>query len=48
MAMITGQKPSIRPARKSIASFKLREGMPIGLKVTLRGQRNGRFYIQIY
>ncbi len=39
MAMITGQKPSIRPARKSIASFKLREGMPIGLKVTLRGQR---------
>jgi len=39
MAMITGQKPSSRPAKKSIASFKIREGMPVGLKVTLRGQR---------
>jgi len=37
--IITGQKPSSRPARKSIASFKLREGMSIGLKTTLRGQR---------
>lgn len=38
-AIITGQKPSSRPAKKSIASFKVREGMPIGLKTTLRGQR---------
>lgn len=36
---ITGQKPIIRKARKSIAGFKLREGMPIGLSVTLRGKR---------
>jgi large subunit ribosomal protein L5 len=36
MAMITGQWPSLRKARKSIASFKLREGMTIGCKVTLR------------
>lgn len=39
VAVITGQKPSLRPARKSIASFKIREGMPVGLKVTLRGER---------
>jgi len=36
---ITGQKPIITRARRSIASFKLREGNPIGAKVTLRGQR---------
>ena len=36
---ITGQRPVIRKARKSIAGFKLREGMPIGVKVTLRGER---------
>lgn len=39
LAMITGQKPSSRAAKKSIASFKTRKGMPIGLKVTLRGKR---------
>lgn len=39
LALITGQHPSSRPARKSIASFKIREGMPIGFKVTLRGKR---------
>ncbi len=39
LALISGQKPSIRPARKSIASFKIRKGMPVGLKVTLRGKR---------
>ncbi len=39
LAVITGQKPSVRLAKKSIASFKTREGMPIGLKVTLRGKR---------
>ena len=39
LAVISGQKPSVRRARKSIANFKLREGMPIGLKVTLRRAR---------
>ena len=39
LTTITGQKPSIRRARKSLATFKIREGMPIGAKVTLRGQR---------
>ena len=38
LALITGQKPEIRRARKSIAQFKLREGMPIGVCVTLRAQ----------
>ena len=36
LATITGQKPNIRRARKSIANFKLREGMPVGVSVTLR------------
>lgn len=36
---ITGQKPVVTKAKKSIAGFKLREGMPIGAKVTLRGER---------
>jgi large subunit ribosomal protein L5 len=40
---ITGQKPSIRKATKSIAQFKLREGMPIGAHVTLRGDRMWEF-----
>ena len=39
LAVIAGQKPQIRRARKSIANFKLREGMPVGVKVTLRGER---------
>ena len=39
LATITGQKPIITKAKKSIANFKLREGMPIGCKVTLRGER---------
>jgi large subunit ribosomal protein L5 len=39
MALIAGQRPAITTARKSIASFKLREGMSIGCRVTLRGQR---------
>ena len=39
LAKITGQKPSLRPARLSIASFKVREGDPVGLQVTLRGAR---------
>jgi large subunit ribosomal protein L5 len=41
---ITGQKPRVNRARKSIASFKLREGMPIGVKVTLRGDRAWEFF----
>src|SRR5205085_12050129 len=43
LATITGQKPSVRRARKSIAAFKLREGMPVGLAVTLRGERAYEF-----
>jgi large subunit ribosomal protein L5 len=39
LATVTGQRPVITRARKSIANFKLREGNPIGVKVTLRGQR---------
>jgi len=39
LAVITGQKPVIRRARKSIANFKIRKGMPIGCTVTLRGDR---------
>lgn len=39
LALITGQKPVISKAKKSIANFKLREGMAIGCKVTLRGER---------
>jgi large subunit ribosomal protein L5 len=39
LTTISGQKPSIRRARKSIATFKIREGMPIGASVTLRGDR---------
>lgn len=39
LAMLTGQKPVITKAKKSIAGFRLREGMPIGAKVTLRGER---------
>lgn len=43
MGLITGQRPVIRKARKSIAAFKLREGMPVGLKVTLRRVRMYEF-----
>ncbi len=43
LALITGQKPVYTRARKSIAGFKLREGMPIGVKVTLRRQRMYEF-----
>ncbi|WP_440897182.1 50S ribosomal protein L5 [Amphibacillus sp. Q70] len=39
LALISGQKPLVTRARKSIAGFRLREGMPIGAKVTLRGER---------
>lgn len=43
MGQLTGQKPIITKAKKSIANFKLREGMPIGCKVTLRGQKMYEF-----
>ena len=43
LALITGQKPEIRKATKSIAQFKLREGMPIGARVTLRNDRMWEF-----
>jgi large subunit ribosomal protein L5 len=43
LSTITGQRPTIRNARKSIAGFKLREGMPIGVAVTLRGARMWEF-----
>lgn len=44
LAQITGQRPSVRKAKKSIANFKLREGQPIGCMVTLRGMRMYEFY----
>ena len=43
LGTIAGQKPNVRRARKSIAAFKLREGMPVGLSVTLRGDRAYEF-----
>ena len=43
LATITGQRPSVRRARKSIAQFKVREGMPVGVATTLRGERAYEF-----
>jgi large subunit ribosomal protein L5 len=43
LALITGQRPVVTKARKSIANFHLREGMPVGCKVTLRGERMYEF-----
>jgi large subunit ribosomal protein L5 len=43
LAKITGQKAQLRRARKSIAGFKIREGMPVGARVTLRGERMWEF-----
>ena len=43
LALISGQKPLITKAKKSVAAFRLREGMPIGAKVTLRGERMFEF-----
>ena len=43
LATIAGQKPNLRRARKSIAQFKVREGMPVGVAVTLRGERSYEF-----
>jgi large subunit ribosomal protein L5 len=44
LGIIAGQRPSIRRARKSIASFKVRDGMPVGVAVTLRGARMWEFF----
>jgi large subunit ribosomal protein L5 len=43
LARITGQRPQLRRARKSIAGFKIRDGMPVGARVTLRGERMWEF-----
>ena len=43
LTLIAGQKPVVTKAKKSIAGFRLREGMPIGAKVTLRGERMYEF-----
>lgn len=48
LAKITGQKPMICKARKSVANFKLREGMPIGVKVTLRGAKMWEFLDRLF
>ena len=48
LAAITGQKPVICRAKKSVANFKLREGMPIGVKVTLRGERMYEFVNKLF
>src|SRR3982751_3953681 len=47
LTLITGQKPQVTKARKSIAQFKLREGMPIGAHVTLRGDRMWEFLARL-
>ena len=43
LMLITGQKPQLRTSRMAVSNFKLREGMPVGLKVTLRGDRMFEF-----
>ena len=48
LGKITGQKPIICRAKKSVANFKLREGMPIGVKVTLRGERMYEFIDRLF
>ena len=48
LGRITGQQPNVRRARKSIAQFKLREGMPVGAAVTLRGERAYEFLDRLF
>ena len=48
LAKITGQKPVVCKAKKSVANFKLREGQPIGAKVTLRGERMYEFVDRLF
>ncbi len=47
LATITGQRPSVRRSRQAIANFKIREGMPVGCAVTLRGARMWHFYSRL-
>ena len=48
LAAITGQRPVVCKAKKAVANFKLREGMPIGVKVTLRGERMYEFIDRLF
>ncbi|MBR5121452.1 MAG: 50S ribosomal protein L5 [Oscillospiraceae bacterium] len=48
LGLITGQKPIVCKAKKSVANFKLREGMPIGVKVTLRGDKMYEFVDRLF
>lgn len=48
LSIISGQKPLVTRAKKSIANFKIRSGMPIGLKVTLRGERMYEFMDKLF
>lgn len=48
ISIITGQKPVVTHARKSVANFKLREGMPVGVKVTLRAERMWEFLDRLF
>ena len=48
LSKITGQKPIVCKAKKSVANFKLREGMPIGVKVTLRGEKMWEFMDRLF
>ena len=48
LAKITGQAPSVRQARRAVASFSIRKGMPVGLKVTLRGKRMYDFLDRLF
>ncbi|MDY2848053.1 MAG: 50S ribosomal protein L5 [Oscillospiraceae bacterium] len=48
LGLITGQKPVVCRAKKSVANFKIREGMPIGVKVTLRGERMYEFLDRLF
>ena len=48
ISTITGQKPVVTHARKSVANFKLREGMPVGVKVTLRADRMWEFLDRLF
>ena len=48
LTKITGQKPVVTKAKKSIANFKLRQGMPIGVKVTLRGEKMYEFIDRLF
>lgn len=48
ISIITGQKPIVTKAKKAISAFKIRKGMPIGVKVTLRGKKMNHFYNKLF